>query len=59
MRILGAVLHQRRTGMEKPFIVAEIAQGYEGSEKLVELYVKAASLRMRMQLNSRYFSLTN
>lgn len=29
--------------MEKPFIVAEIAQGYEGSEKLVELYVKAAS----------------
>lgn len=29
--------------MKKPFIIAEIAQGYEGSEKLVELYVKAAS----------------
>lgn len=26
-----------------PLIIAEIAQGYEGSEKLVELYVKAAS----------------
>lgn len=29
--------------MKKPFIIAEIAQGYEGNEKLVELYVKAAS----------------
>ena len=29
--------------MNRPFIIAEIAQGYEGSEKLVELYVKAAS----------------
>ena len=30
--------------MKKPYIVAEIAQGYEGSEKLVALYVKAASV---------------
>lgn len=29
--------------MKKPFIIAEIAQGYEGSRKLVELYVEAAS----------------
>ena len=29
--------------MKVPFIVAEIAQGYEGSAKLVELYVKAAA----------------
>lgn len=29
--------------MKKPFIIAEIAQGYEGSEKLVGLYIKAAS----------------
>lgn len=29
--------------MQKPFIIAEIAQGYEGNEKLVELYVKAVS----------------
>lgn len=28
--------------MTRPFIIAEIAQGYEGSRKLVELYVKAA-----------------
>lgn len=28
--------------MKKPFIIAEIAQGFEGSEKLVELYLKAA-----------------
>jgi N,N'-diacetyllegionaminate synthase len=30
--------------MKKPYIVAEIAQGYEGSEKLVAFYVKAASV---------------
>ena len=29
--------------MNKPFIIAEIAQGYEGSDKLVELFIKAAS----------------
>jgi len=29
--------------MGKPFLIAEIAQGYEGNEKLVELYVRAAS----------------
>ncbi len=29
--------------MTPPFIIAEIAQGYEGSAKLVELFVKAAS----------------
>ncbi|MFA5876527.1 MAG: N-acetylneuraminate synthase family protein [Candidatus Margulisiibacteriota bacterium] len=29
--------------MKKPFLVAEIAQGYEGSSKLVNLYVKAAA----------------
>lgn len=29
--------------MDKPFIIAEIAQGYEGSKKLAEIYVKAAS----------------
>lgn len=28
--------------MSKPFIIAEIAQGYEGSEKLVKLLVKSA-----------------
>lgn len=29
--------------MGKPHLIAEIAQGYEGNEKLVELYVRAAS----------------
>lgn len=29
--------------MGTPYIIAEIAQGYEGNEKLVELYVRAAS----------------
>lgn len=29
---------------ELPFIIAEAAQGYEGSDKLVQLYVKAAAL---------------
>lgn len=29
--------------MNYPFIIAEIAQGYEGSAKLVELFVKAAA----------------
>lgn len=28
--------------MNKPIIIAEIAQGYEGSEKLVDLYIEAA-----------------
>lgn len=28
---------------KRPFIIAEIAQGYEGSAKLVDLYVKAAA----------------
>lgn len=28
--------------MGKPYLIAEIAQGYEGNEKLVELYVRAA-----------------
>lgn len=29
--------------MKKPLIIAEIAQGYEGSEKLVDIYVNAAA----------------
>lgn len=29
--------------MSKPFIIAEIAQGYEGQERLVDFYLKAAS----------------
>lgn len=29
--------------MNKPVIVAEIAQGYEGNTKLVELYSQSAS----------------
>lgn len=28
--------------MKKPFLIAEVAQGYEGSKKLVELYANAA-----------------
>lgn len=33
--------HHRAT--PTPFIVAEIAQGYEGAEKLIEIFVKAAA----------------
>lgn len=33
---------QMKNNKRKPFIIAEIAQGFEGSEKLVELYLETA-----------------
>jgi len=40
--------------MRLPFIIAEIAQGYEGSEKLVELYTEETNHYEIFQENINY-----